>query len=482
MHIHFIGIGGSAMGSVAVACAASGYRVTGSDTSVYPPMSDVLSLAGIKVVEGYDANRLRELNPDCTVIGNAISRGNPELECVLDNRMNMTSMAGFVGNTFISRNTSIVCAGTHGKTTTASIAAWILEHAGREPGFLIGGVPGNFEVGCRPVTATKHDTPLGVFVSEGDEYDTAFFDKRSKFVHYRPTIAIVNNIEFDHADIFKDIDAIVWSFQQLFRRVPRSGVILVNADDATAMKALEGAPCPVETVGTGPSADWRIVDIVEKGASTQWTLSNHENPVCTLELPMPGEHNIRNATMAAIASLKVGVSPDIIASALVLFQPPKRRLEEIGMWRGCVVVDDFAHHPTAIAATISALRQRYSGAVLHIVFEPRSNTTTRNIFQKELEECFEGANTVIFGPVNRPERYEAGQRLDTEKLMAEIQERGAWAFSIPSARAEDPEWGRDIVPLLSSHIQDGDVVALLSNGNVGGLRKMLTGESSNSNE
>ena len=474
MHIHFIGIGGTAMGSVAVACRMQGHSVTGSDGPIYPPMSEVLDSAGIERYVGYDADRLRVMAPALVVVGNAISRGNAELELVLDERMAMTSMAELVGRLFISRNTSIVCSGTHGKTTTASITAWLLESAMSSPGFLIGGVPGNFTLGCRPIPEEIHDTRGGIFVSEGDEYDTAFFDKRSKFIHYRPTIAIINNLEFDHGDIFENVGAIIRSFQHMVRLIPQTGVLLVNAEDKNALVAAEGAPCHVELVGTSQQCTWQITEISEEGRSTSWSVLRSGKPYGRFTLPMPGEHNIRNATMAIAATSAAGLTADEQANGMPAFIAPKRRLEEIGIWRGCTVIDDFAHHPTAIAATLRALEQRYTGSNIHVVFEPRSNTTTRNIFQVELAQCFKGARTVCLGPINRPDRYQINERLDTNRLVNDITALGIVAHSLNPERATDNQWGSDVMHFLSSRVQPNDVVAILSNGDVGGLRKMLT--------
>lgn len=461
------------MGSVAVALARAGYTVTGSDEGVYPPMSDVLSAAGISWYEGFDADKLQALAPDVTVVGNAVSRGNVELELVLNERMPMTSMAALIGSELIDRNTSIVCTGTHGKTTTSSMTAWILHHAGRKPGFVIGGVPTGFSNGCQPVPANVHNTRAGIFVSEGDEYDTAFFDKRSKFVHYRPTIAIINNIEFDHADIFDSLDAIVRSFQHLTRIVPQNGAVLVNADDATACRAVAACPAPLYTVGMDPEAAYRITSIVHQQDGSQWTIEHNGVPMAHCTLPMTGDHNIRNATMAVIAATMTDVTIEEAVRALAEYRPPKRRLEVIAEWKGCTVVDDFAHHPTAIQATIQALRQQYPTQHLHVIFEPRSNTTTRAFFQDQLATCFDGATSVCIGPVNRPERYATHDRLDTAKLVHDLHARSIAATALAAERSTDPQWGADLLPWLTDQCASGDVIAILSNGNVGGLRQLL---------
>ena len=474
MHLHFIGIAGTAMGSVATACARAGHHVTGSDEGVYPPMSEVLSRAGIEWYNGFSGDRLLEQAPDLVIVGNAISRGNPELETVLDHRLSMTSMAGLIGSEFISSNTSIVCTGTHGKTTTSSMTAWILDHAGFQPGFLIGGVPHGFASGCRAVPANVHDTRAGVFVTEGDEYDTSFFDKRSKFVHYRPTIAIINNIEFDHADIFDSIDDIIWSFQQMIRIVPSNGCLFVNADDPVAVQAVKGAPAPVHLVGMRPDAEISIEDLDRHAEGSTWTIRRDGEPLGPFSLHMTGDHNVRNATMAVLAALEAGVTLPEAQAGIEAYRPPKRRLEALGEWNGCTVVDDFAHHPTAIQATIQALQQQYPKARIHVVFEPRSNTTTRAFFQKELASCFDGAVSVCIGPVNRPERYAVEDRLNTRQLVSDLQERNIPALSLAADRAVDASWGQDVIPWLADHVRDGDVIAILSNGNVGSLRTLLT--------
>lgn len=477
MHIHFIGVGGTAMGSVAIACRMQGHRVTGSDGPIYEPMKSLLDGAGIELFVGYDDGRLCDLHPDLIVIGNAISRGNPELEYVLNERWAYTSMAELVGRLFIDRNTSIVCCGTHGKTTTSSIAAWLLEHGGFQPGYLIGGVPGNFDRGCRITPHDLHNSRAGVFVTEGDEYDTAFFDKRSKFVHYKPQIAIINNLEFDHADIYDSVDAIVRSFRQMVRIIPNNGVALVNADDNRAMLTVQQAPCSVETVGVNETAFWLISNVRSEGGSTVWTLHRDNEYYGEFSMPMPGMHNVRNATMAIAATFHAGMQPAEQVAALTAFIPPKRRLEELCTWNGATVIDDFAHHPTAIAGTIAALQQKYPGRTIHAIFEPRSNTTTRNFFQHELADCFRGASSVWLGPVNRPERYAENERLDTDLLVKELSNLGIAGHALASELAADKEWGLVIREQLRYVVAPGDVVAILSNGDVGNLRKLLSAES-----
>jgi len=475
MKIHFIGIGGTAMGSVAIAAHEAGFTVTGSDTALYPPMSDVLRSAGITMTEGYSEKTILEFAPDLVVVGNAVSRGNPELEYVLDHRMPMTSMAAFVGEHFIQRHTSIVVTGTHGKTTTTSIAAWLSESIGRSPGFLIGGVPGNFTVGCRPVPAPFTHQRDGLFISEGDEYDTAFFDKRSKFVHYRPTVLLLNNIEFDHADIFPDLNAILTSFRHLIRLVPRNGAIIANADDYNVQQIQQDAFCPVISVGLANDADVHISDITTTETSSMWRLTWKDGTSIQCSLPMGGLHNVRNASVAVLAILHaVGDNQETrqaLARGLHDFAPPKRRLERIGTWNGATVIDDFAHHPTAIATTVRTLRSdRHQ---LHCVFEPRSNTTTRAFFQRELAECFDGASSVCIGPVNRPERYAPEDRLNTELLVQELRAKGIHAVSIGSDRASS-HWGDDVAEWLTPRVREGDTIVILSNGAVGGTREVLT--------
>jgi len=443
---YFLGIGGTAMASVAVALSNCGYNISGVDANVYPPMSAFLERNGIVYFNGYSAEHLEMLTPQKVVVGNAISRGNVELEVALNRRLKLVSMPEIVREYLIEQHTSIVVSGTHGKTTTTSLLAWLLESCGVSPGFLIGGIPENFGEGCRASTRKTN----GYFVIEGDEYDTAFFDKRSKFLHYRPDVAIVNNLEFDHADIFKSIDEIELSFKRFLNLVPQNGLVLLNADDARVLRLSEKLFAPVQTFGFGEAATWQARDV---------------------EYPLLGEHNVRNVLAAVSACLYLGFQPDGIQSGLSSFKSVKRRLEVVAEIGGITIIDDFAHHPTAIRETLKATRQKYPNRRLVACFEPRSNTTTRNIFQKELVECFELADVIALGKIDRPERYAPNERLDTAKIISELESQGKIGYASPAPAPEN--YPLDIVNFLSSHLHRGDVVLTMSNGAFGNLKAHL---------
>ncbi len=470
MDYYFVGIAGTAMASVAAALKAAGHSISGSDAGVYPPMSDFLARQGIPYhdafhesnIDGFLNDAAAASRPACFVIGNAISRGNPEVERILDLKADFVSLAALAGGELIWGRKSAVFAGTHGKTTTSSLAAWTLESAGRKPGFLIGGMPVNFGRGCRPAP------PGGVFVTEGDEYDTAFFDKRSKFVHYRPDIFVINNVEFDHADIFRSIDDVVEAFRMGLRLVPRGGLVLVNGDDARALEAATGAQAAVRTFGLGAGNDWRAAEItIEDGGSSFSALRKDGDSMRGFRfyVPLAGEFNVRNA-LAVIAALDaLEISNHEIEAGFSSFLGVRRRMETAAEARGIIVIDDFAHHPTAVRETVRALRIKYPSARLRIVFEPRSNTTTRNIFQAELAAAFDGADEVVLGPVNRPERYSPEQLLDRDRLAADISSRG------PAARAaRDPA---EAARIVLSDLHEGDVIVVMSNGGFGGMTRML---------
>lgn len=449
------------MGGVAAACQQLGDAISGSETDLYEPMKSYLASHGVRVFSEFNPKNME--GADRIVVGNAVSRGNEELEAAMDERRDLVSLPALISEKLIAKNTSIVVTGTHGKTTTTSMVAWLLESAGRAPGFLIGGVPGNFSESCRPAPSRSG----GAFVIEGDEYDSALFDKRSKFLHYRPDIAILNNIEFDHADIFDSLEAIQRSFRLFARLVPRRGMLLANHDDANVAAVVRDPVCPVETVGLGEGADWRAIPVSTRIFNVEYRGVFWAQ----LECALPGEHNMRNMLMAAAAAHHYGVSASEIEAGSKKWLPPKRRLEAIGSFQGATVIDDFAHHPTAIQASIRALQAQFPGARLWVAFEPRSNTTTRNLFQRELAECFSGATGVALGPTDRPWRYAESERLNLGQLVNDLEQQGIAALAIETAT---DAWASEIHAWLAARVQPGDVVAVFTNGNFGGLRALLT--------
>lgn len=460
-----MGIGGTAMGAVAGACADSGLDVVGSDENVYPPMSDFLAGKGIRYYNGFSAENLQAEKPDVVVVGNAMSRGNLELEHALNARMNIISLSELVRREFIKKHNSVVVTGTHGKTTTSSMCAWMLDSAELATGFLVGAITGNFGIGCRAVPAES-----GYFVSEGDEYDTAFFDKRSKFLWYRPDVAIINNIEFDHADIFSSLDDICKSFKHFIRLIPANGLLIANADDPVVMDVCSTVYSEIQTFGFSGKAYWRAVDVDYAESETRFTVLKEGKVLSRFVSSMAGEHNLRNMLATIAVAFRAGLNNDQIQHGLHTYQPPKRRMEVLCEWNGATVVDDFAHHPTAIAVTLDAIAQRYPQRRIIAVFEPRSNTTTRNFFQQQLSECFDAADVVVVGAVNRPERYAVHERLNVTQLEESLQQRGKRTFFI---REYSSSWGEEVFAYLQSNVQANDVVVLLSNGDIGGLRKLL---------
>jgi UDP-N-acetylmuramate: L-alanyl-gamma-D-glutamyl-meso-diaminopimelate ligase len=451
-HFHFIGICGTAMGSAAAALRAEGHKITGSDNAVYPPMSTMLEKCGIELMSGYKAENLPP-GADCIVVGNAISRGNPEVEAVLDRKLSYSSLPELMRHEVLRGRRNFVVTGTHGKTTTTSILAWLLEHAGKNPGYLIGGVPENFEVGAR-------FNPSKFFVIEGDEYDTAFFDKRSKFVHYLPECVIVNNVEFDHADIFDSLADILKSFSHLLRIVPRNGKVLINGDEETGRSLIAACPAPVLTLGLGENNEARIQITNAAPAHTDFKIGND-----AFSVPMVGEFNVRNAAMAICAARFAGLSDDQIRAGLASFKGVRRRQSERGQVNGITIVDDFGHHPTAIRETLRGLRQKYQDARLWALFEPRSNTSRRKVMQKELTAALREADGSIIAAVNHPEKVPAGQLLDVDAVAAELSAAGRQAFHEPDVDA--------IITRLKPLAKSGDVVVVFSNGGFDGIHQKL---------
>ena len=450
--VHFTGIGGTAMASAAAAMHDKGFAVTGSDQNIYEPMASFLAAKKIPVMNGYDERNLAH-NPDLVVIGNAISRGNPEAEFVLDDRLRYCSLPELLREFFIRGKRSLVVAGTHGKTTTTSLLAWVFEHNGLNPSYLIGGIPNNFSQGAR-------FTDSRWFIIEGDEYDTAFFDKRSKFIHYQPEVAVINNLEFDHADIFENLDAIKKTFSHFIRLIPRNGLLLGNGDDANLAPLLNVTHCPVKKFGLG--GDYAVYAFnIRYGP----TATEFEIPSFKFHLNLVGELNVRNALAVIGAAKHCGLTNKQIQSAFDTFKGIKRRMEVKGIAGGVTVIDDFGHHPTAIRETLRALRLRYAKEKIWAVFEPRSNTTRRKCFQTELAESFADADAVVVSQVARLEQISASERLNPEKLMADIKTSGKEAAYLPDANA--------IVAHLAQHAQGGDVICVFSNGGFDGIHGKL---------
>ncbi|MBI3876500.1 MAG: UDP-N-acetylmuramate:L-alanyl-gamma-D-glutamyl-meso-diaminopimelate ligase [Verrucomicrobia bacterium] len=450
--VHFTGICGTAMASVASAMKEKGVRVTGSDQNVYPPMSTFLAERKIEVMNGFAEDNLAH-KPDLVVIGNAMSRGNPEVEAVLAKKLRYCSLPELLKEFFIRGKRAIVVAGTHGKTTTTSLLTWVFEHNGLNPSFLIGGIPNNLSQGAR-------FTDSEWFIIEGDEYDTAFFDKRSKFVHYLPEIGILNNLEFDHADIFDDLGTIQKTFSHFIRLVPRNGLLLANGDDANLTTLLTSAPCPVKRFGFGESNHLRATNL-RLGA----TASEFETPNGKFHLDLIGELNVRNALAVVAAARHCGLTNKQIQDAFSTFKGVKRRMEVRGVAGGVTIVDDFGHHPTAIRETLKALRVRFPNPKIWAVFEPRSNTTRRNVFQRELAEAFANADGVVVSQIARLELLAPEQRLDPEKLMNDIRAMGKDAAYLADVNA--------IIEHLALKARGGDVVCVFSNGGFGDIHNKL---------
>ncbi len=456
-HIHLIGICGTAMASLAGMLQQRGFRVTGSDAAAYPPMSDFLASLGIPVVQPFATENLSP-TPDLVVVGNAISRGNIELEHVLDQRISFCSLPQLLHDEFLRGKEVLVVAGTHGKTTTTSMLSWIFEDAGLKPSFLIGGIAENFGSSFQ-LGAGKH------FILEGDEYDTAFFDKGPKFLHYFPDAVILTSVEFDHADIYKDLDAVETAFKRLVNLVPRRGRIVGFESGESVERCLARAFCPVERYGSGTNSNWRISNLRLDASSTKWSVVRNGEAWADFEFALAGEYNVWNATAAAALAASYGITTQQIASALKSFKSVKRRLEVRAEVNGVTIIDDFAHHPTAIAGTLTALRSRYSGSRVWAILEPRSNTLRRNVLQNDLAKSLALADEVVVANVFKSEAIPEPERLDIAALAAQIQKHGRRARIVPDADR--------IVQLVAPEMRPGDVVAILSNGGFGGIYEKL---------
>jgi UDP-N-acetylmuramate: L-alanyl-gamma-D-glutamyl-meso-diaminopimelate ligase len=461
-HIHLIGICGTAMASLAGLLQLKGHRITGSDKAAYPPMSDLLRELGIPVLEPYAESNLDPV-PDLAVIGNALSRGNPEIERILDQRIPFTSMAALLREEFLAGRESLVIAGTHGKTTTTSMLAWIYQVAAEKapelaPSFLIGGVAENFGT-------SFHLRPTRTFILEGDEYDTAFFDKGPKFLHYFPDALILTHVEFDHADIYADLEAVKTAFKRLVNLVPRRGRIVAYDGSENVSECVARAFCRVERYGFGDRADWRIRNLRHSEGRNHWEIWCEGSLWSEVSMEMAGEHNALNATAAAALAAGQQVSKEAIVAALARFKSVKRRLEVRARIGGITIIDDFAHHPTAIRETLRALHSAYPEARLWAVLEPRSNTLRRKVLAADLIESLRLADRVVLAGVYQQERIPEDERLHPEDIVRAVNAAGTPAELHPGVD--------EIISSIAPQLRSGDVVALLSNGGFDGIYEKL---------
>ena len=461
-HIHLSGICGTAMASLAGLLQLQGHRITGSDKAAYPPMSDLLAELGIPVMEPYAEANL-EPAPDLVVIGNALSRGNPEVERVLDERIPFTSMAALLREEFLKGRESLVVAGTHGKTTTTSMLAWIYQFAAQqnpalEPSFLIGGVAENFGTSFQL-------RPTRTFIVEGDEYDTAFFDKGPKFLHYFPDALILTHVEFDHADIYDDLKAVEIAFKRLVNLVPRRGLIVAYDGSENVSECIAHALCRVERYGFADSSDWQMRNLRHENRLTRWEVWHGGTLWAALEMQLAGEHNALNATAAAALALGQGIDKESIGAALATFKSVKRRLEVRAEIGGITIIEDFAHHPTAIRETLRALRSVYPQSRLWAVLEPRSNTLRRKVLEADLVASLRLADEVILAGVYQQQRIAELERLHPEDVVRALNAAGT-----PAELCNDVE---AIVDSVVPRLKPGDVVAILSNGGFDGIYEKL---------
>ena len=455
--IHLIGVCGTAMATLAAMLKAKGHDVRGSDQNVYPPMSDFLVQQGITLLEGYRAEHISS-DIDLVVIGNAISRGNPELEEVLDRKIRYCSMPEAIRDHFLWASRSVVVAGTHGKTTTTSLLGWLLTHGGADPSVLVGGIVENFEGSYR--LGGGRD-----FIIEGDEYDSAFFDKTAKFLKYLPDVAIVSNIEFDHADVYPDLAAIRLAFQRFVTLIPRRGLLVLGADNAEALALGERARCHVETFGLSDTADWQAHDLRIAETSTTFGVRRSRRPVATFEVPLLGAYNVRNALAAIAVGSHLGLDSDAMVAGLRRFKGVRRRMQLRGTVGDVSVYDDFAHHPTAIRETLAGIKMGYPSRQLWAIFEPRSATSRRRVFQDAFVEAFDLADRVILAKPFASDKLPDAERLDAARLVADLGRRGVHAALLPTAD--------DIVRTIAPQLAPGDLVCVMSSGGFDGIHGKL---------
>jgi UDP-N-acetylmuramate: L-alanyl-gamma-D-glutamyl-meso-diaminopimelate ligase len=456
--IHLIGMCGSAMATLAAMLKSKGFDVRGSDQNVYPPMSTFLAEQQITTFDGYKAEHITA-DLDLVIVGNAISRGNAELEEVMDRKIRYCSLPEAIRDHFLWGSRSVVIAGTHGKTTTTSLTGWLLTHGGADPSVLIGGIADNFGGSYRMGGGRE-------FVIEGDEYDSAFFDKTAKFLKYLPDIAVINNVEYDHADIYPDLESIRLAFRRLVNLIPRRGLLLIGVDDTEARALGAKAHCRIETFGLSDEADWRAYDLKVGAGSTTFSLQRKGQLAGTFEVPLLGAYNVRNALAAIAVGHAAGLSTDTMAAGLREFKGVRRRMQLRGVARGISVYDDFAHHPTAIAETLAGVRSAYPDRLIWAIFEPRSATSCRKVFQDDFSRAFGAADRILLPAVYRSTLPD-DERLSTDQLVADLKASGKDARFIPKVD--------DIVTLVAKQARDGDLVVVMSNGGFDDIhQKLLT--------
>ncbi len=456
-HIHFIGICGTGMAALAGMLKQRGYRLTGSDLNVYPPMSTFLEQQQIPVYQGFDPAHLQP-PPDIVIVGNAISRGNPEVEYMLNEDLRYFSLPEALKEFFIRGKHSCVVAGTHGKTTMSSLLAWALESAGMDPSFFIGGIPENFGQGFK-LGNGRH------IVLEGDEYDSAFFDKGSKFFHYLPNLVILNNVEYDHADIFKNLEEIKIAFRRLINIIPGNGFLIACSDDPAVREMLPRAFCRVVTFGVGAEADWRPAEIHAQPEGNEFFIEHSGEKVGPLFVPLAGEHNVKNAMAVFAAATYLGLPAEKIREAFAAFRGVRRRLQTIYDQNEVLLLDDFAHHPTEVRETLRGVRQRYPDRRLWAVFEPRTASTKRKVFEQDYIRAFDAADGVVFAPMHRPDKVPEAERLSLEAVVEGVRRRRKSADIVPI--------GEEMANFIIQHLARGDVVVFMSNGDFAGMPSLL---------
>ncbi|HEX3702809.1 MAG TPA: UDP-N-acetylmuramate:L-alanyl-gamma-D-glutamyl-meso-diaminopimelate ligase [Vicinamibacterales bacterium] len=459
MTIHLIGVCGTAMATLAALLKRKGFTVQGSDQNVYPPMSDFLAGEGIQALVGYKAEHITA-SLDLVVVGNAISRGNPELEEVLDRKIRYCSLPEAIREHFLWGARSIVIAGTHGKTTTTSLTGWLLANGGVDPSVLVGGIARNLgDAGSSYRVGQGRD-----FVIEGDEYDSAFFDKTAKFLKYLPDIAVVNNVEFDHADIYADMNAVMYAFRRLVNLVPRRGLLLIGGDSPGARELAPAAVSRVQTFGLDEGPEWHGHDLESDADGTHFRVRRHGSPFGEFYVPLVGAYNVRNALAAIAVAVEVGIGVERIAEGLTTFAGVKRRLEVVGTASGVTIFDDFAHHPTAVAETLGGLRASHPEARIWAVFEPRSASSCRRVFQEDFGRAFARADEVLIAPVFRSTLPEA-ERLSVPELVRDVSRRGPAAREVATVE--------DMIAIVVREHRPGDLVVIMSNGGFGGIHQKL---------